>query len=460
MACYTAAMLHVFSQLVQALRRAEIPVSPMETLDALRVIEYIGIHDPSLWRNALALSLAKSEWEKRVFHETFDRFFDQVDPSQILQSLPLDGLDRTALVDAINEQDPEVGRIAGWVVHGDTTALLRNIREQGITAAQELTSLREKRLLQRQLLHSLGVNTMRQVERDLRPNNAHLADGIGYVSQYVEDQAQAFVDLQYSIVHDATGRRRLLRAATSGELRNVPKNYHAELSLLLEEVAQRLLRKHRDRKRSHAQSSVLNVRKMIRKNMAYDGHLVELSWHRKRLRPNKIFVLCDVSGSMAAVARSFAILMQRLQTNLPTMRTFAFSNVVGEVTDQLGRAATQSAREAAIEKTLFDWGGGNTDYGTAILGFNQLVGRDLDKRSTVIILGDARSNHYNPRVSLLKHISQRSRRVIWLNPDPPDAWGSGDSEMHLYAPHCLYTQRLATLQDLRRFADRLLMLER
>ena len=453
-------MLFIFSQFVQALRRADVAVSPMETLDALQVIECIGLRDPILWRDALALSLAKSQSEKRIFAETFERFFAQGSLTEPPHTSVLSGLDRNQLVESVAQLDPAAGLIADMVVRNDDARFIQRIRARGLDAAQDMTSLRDKRLLLRTLLRDLGVDSMHAADRNLRATAPDLAAGIGYVAQYVEEQAQAFVDLQYAIIRDPSGDKAIRHTATAGEIRSISPAYDGELNRLIEQLAQRLLRKHRDRKRTQASHRALDLRKMLRRSLAYDGHLMELSWQHKRLRPNKLFVLCDVSGSMARVARSFALLMLHLQSSLPRMRTFAFSNTLGEVTQALDCGRGLAARGAAIEQTLSAWGGGNTDYGAAFAEFSRLTGIEIDKRSTVIVLGDARCNQYDPRVHVFKKIAQRSRRVIWLNPEPREAWGSGDSEMHRYAAHCLYTQRVSRLDDLRRFADRLLTLNR
>ncbi len=169
-----------------------------------------------------------------------------------------------------------------------------------------------------------------------------------------------------------------------------------------------------------------------------------------------MFALCDVSGSVSRVARFLLYLLYGLSDVLPNVRTFAFSNRLGEVSDQF----RDKPIEAAIEEALFDWGKGNTDYGRAFLDFRELALNDVDHRSTVIILGDARNNYYEPHVDRLKAISQRAKRVLWLNPEPRENWGEGDSEMPRFAPHCFRVSRCNSLSDLERFAEALVASQR
>ena len=75
---------------------------------------------------------------------------------------------------------------------------------------------------------------------------------------------------------------------------------------------------------------------------------------------------------------------------------------------------------------------------------------DLHPRATVIVLGDARSNNLDPRADILRRISERSKRLVWLNPEGRMAWGWGDSEMPRYAAFCSVVRQCATAKQLER----------
>ena len=165
-----------------------------------------------------------------------------------------------------------------------------------------------------------------------------------------------------------------------------------------------------------------------------------------------MFVLCDVSGSVAQVARFLLLFLYELADVLPNVRSFAFSSTLGEVTDTFSR----KAGEDAVEEALFVWGKGTTDYGRAFRDFRELCGRDLDRRSTVVVLGDGRNNYFDPNAKLLKEISNRVKQVFWLNPETRDRWADGDSEMRHYAPYCLQVKTCNRIDHIESFADRLL----
>jgi uncharacterized protein len=96
----------------------------------------------------------------------------------------------------------------------------------------------------------------------------------------------------------------------------------------------------------------------------------------------------------------------------------------------------------------------------AFTDFRTLALNDVDRHSTIIVLGDARNNYYDPRAERFKEIAGRARQVLWLNPEAEDSWGVGDSEMPRYAPYCSRISRCASLQDLERFADSLVAAHR
>ena len=97
----------------------------------------------------------------------------------------------------------------------------------------------------------------------------------------------------------------------------------------------------------------------------------------------------------------------------------------------------------------------NSDYGSAFADFVEHHLEAVTPRSTVLILGDARSNHTDPRTDALHAIAERARHVIWLNPEPARSWGSGDSEAATYG-RTVDMHECSTIGHLRGVVSRLL----
>jgi uncharacterized protein with von Willebrand factor type A (vWA) domain len=137
---------------------------------------------------------------------------------------------------------------------------------------------------------------------------------------------------------------------------------------------------------------------------------------------------------------------------LPTVRAFVFSSQLAEVTELFGRLKV----EDAVATTLRQHGWGSTDYGRAFAQLTAETLDDIDHRTTVLILGDARSNYGDPGHRDLRRIHERARRVIWLNPEPRSFWNMGDSEMQRLGAACDRVESCRSLRHLERIVSELL----
>jgi hypothetical protein len=140
-----------------------------------------------------------------------------------------------------------------------------------------------------------------------------------------------------------------------------------------------------------------------------------------------------------------------VQDVLPRTRSFAFSSTLGEVTDWFETLPVEEAVNA-VNRTY----GGATDYARAFQDFVDQALMDIHSATTVIILGDARNNNSDPRLDLLAEIKSRCKRLVWLNPEPRVAWGTGDSAMLPVIRHCHLATECNNLKQLERIVDKLL----
>ena len=98
----------------------------------------------------------------------------------------------------------------------------------------------------------------------------------------------------------------------------------------------------------------------------------------------------------------------------------------------------------------------STDLGYSLDNFAQDHMHTVDSRTTLIIVGDGRNNYNNPRMDIFRAMARRSSRTIWLNPEPPCVWGTGDSDMLEYYPICDVVLQVSTLSELSAAVDSLL----
>jgi uncharacterized protein with von Willebrand factor type A (vWA) domain len=157
-------------------------------------------------------------------------------------------------------------------------------------------------------------------------------------------------------------------------------------------------------------------------------------------------VLCDVSGSVAAMAQFLLMFMYSVNEALSDIRSFAFAGSLAEVSDILEKHPV----EDAITQIMSTIGYGSSNYGNSFADFADGWMKYVTNKTTIIILGDARGNRTDPRTEIMSEMSQRAKRIIWLNPEYRSSWGTGDSDMYRYAPFCNLVTMCSTLRHLER----------
>ena len=186
--------------------------------------------------------------------------------------------------------------------------------------------------------------------------------------------------------------------------------------------------------------------------MQYDGMFFDIKWKASKVDRPKVICICDVSGSVSSYSRFLLMFLYSLSEILPKVRAFAFSSDLGEVT----KLFEESTLEDALAKTMRDFGNGSTDYGQMLLDFKDQYMGDVNKKTSVIILGDGRNNYGDPQVEILHEIYEKAQRVIWLNPEAKTSWYMGDAEMKKYAPCCHQTEVCNSLTHLERVVSNLM----
>jgi uncharacterized protein with von Willebrand factor type A (vWA) domain len=198
----------------------------------------------------------------------------------------------------------------------------------------------------------------------------------------------------------------------------------------------------------------LDPKSTIRANLQYGGVPFEMRYKQRRLKP-KIVAILDVSTSMRPVAEFFLRMLYELQDQVQKSRSFAFIDHLEEVTPDLAGKAIDEA--VVVVLTKLPSGYYNTDLGSSLRQFESDHLDAVDHRTTVIILGDGRNNYNDPALECFNRLGRRARKLIWMNPEYPAQWGSGDSDMMSYVPLCSEVYQVRNLAQLADAIDRLLM---
>ncbi|MCC7121708.1 MAG: VWA domain-containing protein [Gammaproteobacteria bacterium] len=451
-------MSGMLGDFLQALRAADVRVSTSEGLDAAAVLGTLGFRDRALLKTALSQVLAKSLDDKTRFDTCFDLYFqaealDALAPDAAVSDDAAPDAD-TAGRDTKSPDEPvDPSALEALLDGGDRArlqlALATAARAAGIGDIKLFT---QRGMYARRILEAMGIEPLERRLYELRRDeDVEAADRLRARLAQLRDEVLALVDRQLLLLTANAGQRlreEILREtpltrAEAGDFRIMQK--------LVGRLAKRLVALH-SRRRKIAQRGVLDVRHTIRRNIEFDGLLFDVVWRRKKVERPKIIAVCDVSGSVANLARFLLLFLYSVSDVLPKVRSFVFSSVLTEVTALF---ATHDVEEA-VSLTLQRHGWGSTDYGMA---FAQLVEQaldDIDHRTTVLILGDARSNYGYAGLRELRLIHERAKRVIWLNPESRAFWSVGDSEMLRLATACDRVETCRSLRQLERVVGELM----
>jgi uncharacterized protein with von Willebrand factor type A (vWA) domain len=464
---------------IQILRSRDVRISPAETLDAMDIVSVLGFSNRSYLHDGLAMALAKTPQEKATFSQCFNQFFTQnlLDFSkeeELVSERETAPESSAAEADFSNEnsnsEPPNAESILQDAAEQNAqlqtlldSALMQNLMQNnrnelslamnrageqvGLAQIQMFT---QKGQYTRKILDQLGEEHIRQAVVELEKNNSPALSQLQRYRDILREQVRDYVEREYLLHAEGKNKQFMDEILSKTRLNNLEHHYLHKVHDLVRKMAKKLAARH-SRKRKTYKRGQLNMSKTIRAGIANDGVMFKTYWKQVRKGKPQILAICDVSGSVAAYAKFLLLFLYSLQDVLPKVRSFAFSSHLGEVSDYF----VDYPVEKAIE--LINWKyGGATDYGNSLLDFAKLALDDINSNTTVIILGDARNNNGDPKLEIMQSIYQRSRQVIWLNPESRRAWGTGDSDMLRYQSACHFTAECNNLKQLERIVDQLL----
>ncbi|GAC1582882.1 MAG: VWA domain-containing protein [Candidatus Elarobacter sp.] len=425
---------------IEVARAAGIRISVSESLDAVRALETIGVADRGALRDALGLVLAKSREEKALFESCFELYF---------------GRDRAGDPFAPPDVPPESQPHANGSPQAATSlaSMLRANDRAGLAMALEAAAnsvgaagIRfptQANMFVQQIMQALGLDDLtREIARLRDAGDDQGADELERGRDALRARARLLAE-RYLALSSAAESRWRDENAKSTTLWRLDRKQVERMRVVVRMMAKQLATKYgRDRHRSRR--GRLDVRRTLRRNTPYDGVPFVTVWKRRAIEKPSVLALCDVSGSVAPVAQFLLLFLHSLNDALSDIRSFAFSSHLIDVTEILEREPIETAIATIVQELGFR----STDYGRSLEDFaNGWLDR-IGNRTSVIVMGDARSNNTNPRADLMKTIYERAKRVIWLNPESRWSWGSGDSEMLRYRPYCHVVRECSTLRDL------------
>ena len=446
-------MVDFLRDFIHILRSSDLRVSTSESIDAMNVVSKIGFNNKSLLRDSLSFSLAKTLREKEIFNECFDNFFKENYMNLKHNELTQEKLEEDIELEELNNLEKKQKNLEELYKNSDKTSLMTAMALAARDAnLQDIKLFTQVGMFTRKIFDEMGLETLNNdIFQASRQRNTERESELKNIRESLRLEIRDYVENQVKLRTTNAGKQLREDALSQMRLTQADKSDYQIMSGIIKKMARRLISVHSRRKRK-SQRGMLDIRSTIRANQEYDGILFETIWKKTKVDRPKIVALCDVSGSVANVSRFFLMFLHSLTEILPNVRTFAFSNKAGEVTDLFENKDI----EVAAAETLLLNGGGSTDYGQAFVDLEGLLENNIDRKTTVIILGDARSNYGDPRCDVLKTIQEKSKRILFLNPEPKSVWGTGDSEMLRFVPYCSKSKVCSSLFDLERVVDDML----
>ena len=426
-----------------ALRAEGLAVGTSEVLDATLALESVGWQEEDGFREAVAATVAKSRGDREIFDQVFDRFFFREAEAEALLREP----EVTEEASGMPEEGPaadlsldDLARAVDEAIQSNDTGRMNDLARLSI----ELFGREGERS------GVVGVDLQR-IRRGLGMNPG--GEGAGG-----EGRREFERQLRRELERKQIGQQGKLPPARP--LRDLNRTLPTRGAADLAQVQRAIFRLRRrlstvghDPRRG-GRGRTIDFRRTARASLETGGVPLDLRYRPRRPRKPEIYVLCDVSSSVSSASTFFLSVVHALHDSFRRQRSFVFIERISEVTDFFLRERDF----AAVSERITAAGGvadvsGYTDYGRVWAEFLEDVSNDLGPRSTVIVLGDARTNGRPPGSGAFRAVAERARRTFWLNPEPASYWNYGDSAMASYAPYCDGVFECWTTDQLEDFVD-------
>jgi uncharacterized protein len=462
-------------EFTELLRDNGLRVSISEHIDAFRALAVAGLDDRETLKDALRTTMVKRATDLPVFDELFDLHFSGL--GQVIKSggerlagaldMDAEGLADliTDLERALEELELDLSVLARALLANDAgrlEALLRSALEDaqvgkvegtfqegkyshataqrlGLGALEEELDNLKARLAEAAISPALAEKLRRLIERRLQD-----------LSAMIKRAVRLELEKRNPSVRD---RSRLANLAEKS-FYYLSEEEMRRMKEAVTKLAQRLKNVVAMRRRK-AKRGKFNVSATLRKNLQYGAVPFRIQFDRRVRDKPQVLVLCDVSDSVRNVSRFMLQFVYSLQDLYSRVRSFIFVSEIGEITRLFEEKDVNEAIEEALTGNVVNVFA-HSDFGRVFQAFRRDYLGAVNRRTTVIILGDARNNYNAPHEWVLRDLRERAKRVIWLNPESRLTWGFGDSEMDRYVPHCDLVEECRNLNQLYRVIDRLM----
>ena len=451
-----------------ALRRAGVNTALSESIETVDVLEHLDLLEREQLREALASITVKQHTHRRSFDDLFEVYFPARPGrwDELADQLGADDPQQSG--DPAGELDPDefLRELIDRLMEGDESAIRRMARDavdqfgrvQGRDGGESFFQYRVFRAVD---LPTILRDMLRRKQDDSDEEPSALQQRLW--RDEFEERLRAFrEEVEAEIRRRAAAQRGVEQVAnrmTRSPLDEVDffrltPQEQAEVRSQIRPLARKLATRV-SVKRKHGRDGRLDVRRTVRRSLVTGGVPFDPAFKPRKPHKPELFVICDVSGSVASFARFTLMLVHTLQEQFSKVRSYAFIDTLDEVTRLFEEGDFTEALKRMTAEADLVWFDGHSDYGHSLKRFHEEYANDVSPRATVLVLGDARNNYRQANAWVLQDLQKKARHVYWLNPEPMQYWGTGDSIVHTYARFCDDMVEVRNLKQLAKFVERI-----
>ena len=448
---------------IAALRAAGVRISLAESADAFRAVDNLGIKDREAFRICLQSTLIKDAGNRPIFEELFPIFFGSSEtPPMMNLSDDLSPEEARLLAESLRRLNENLRKMLEKLMRGEPLNEQELKRLASLVGLNQAENMRFREWMVQRMKRALRFKEVQQAVNELAELLKMLGmnrDRVDQLRQLLFSNQQAMEEQLRQYVGQHIAENMSNRQPDEGldGLMNRPFSSLSDQDMdRLRKEVQRIAVALRTRvalRQKRARTGQLDAKATIRANLKHGNVPIELR-HRERTKKPKLVVVCDVSTSMRYCSELMLSLIYAIKDQISKTSAFAFISTLEYISPDFVSNDSRLAVARVLER--MPSGYYNTDLGNSLNDFSREYMEYMDSRTTLILVGDGRNNYNNPRVDLFNQIARRSRRTIWLNPELPALWGTGDSDMLKYAPGCDVILHASSLAELTAAVDRLL----
>jgi uncharacterized protein len=455
------ALTRLLDELLWTLRRGGITIATSQAVDVARVAAAVGFEDRTAFKEALASVIVLRARDRARYDELFDRFFESNRPAgtlwdrlaargfdaeeiaelrELLTRIAVSGGDRVAHLGALLQRGAELDRLL-YLVAGPRSLEAVNRLQLGFATHQVLARLGVSRAHQE--LSAIRVR-LREALGEARGNL--LADALRLELDMAAEQAKSHVAQTLERREIERTRSQGPRTLAGAPFASLSEAEVDEVRRAVRAFAQRLRGGARVRTR-HSRHGRIDPHRTLRRSLKTDGVPFSPA-RRSRVRDKpRLILACDVSDSVRAVACFMLEFVYAAQELFQRTRSFVFVSDLGETTALFASEPVNVALAQAYSGSVVSVAD-NSNYGRVLRTFEQRFLDAVDRRTTVVILGDGRTNYHEDAADVLDRVRARAKALLWLCPEPRADWQVGDSAMSRYAPKCTQVLEVRCARDL------------